>query len=52
MPVVFGRSSKIVSFKTNNVNAQILGFLLNVPSSYAKIKVPDPLLVSYGAFMS
>ena len=45
MPVVFGRSSKIVSFKTNNVNAQILGFLLNVPSSYAKIRVPDPLLV-------
>ena len=39
MPVVFGRSSKIVSFKTNNVNAQILGFLLNVSSSYAKIRV-------------
>ena len=37
--------SKIVSFKTNNVNAQVLGFLLNVSSSYAKIRVPDPLLV-------
>ena len=45
MPVVFGGSSKIVSLKTNNFNAQILGLLLNVYSSYAKIRVPDPLLV-------
>ena len=49
MPVVFGGSSKIVSFKTNNVNTQILGFLLNVSSSYAKIRVHDPLLVYFDA---
>ena len=46
MPKEFGDNLKILSFKTNNVNAQIMGFLLNVPSSYAKIRVPDPLLVS------
>ena len=45
MPKEFGDNLKILSFKTNNVNAQIMGFLLNVPSSYAKIRVPDPLLV-------
>ena len=45
MPEEFCGFSKIVSFKTNNVNAQILGFLLNVLLSYAKIRVPDPLLV-------
>ena len=45
MPERIWGFSKIVSFKTNNVNAQILGFLLNVLSSYAKIRVPDPLLV-------
>ena len=47
MPERIWGFSKIVSFKTNNVNAQILGFLLNVLSSYAKIRVPDPLLVLY-----
>ena len=51
MPERIWGFSKIVSFKTNNVNAQILGFLLNVLSSYAKIRVPDPLLV-YGIIMS
>ena len=45
MPERIWGFSKKVSFKTNNVNAQILGFLLNVLSSYAKIRVPDPLLV-------
>ena len=45
MPEEFCGFSKIVRFETNNVNAQILGFLLNVSSSYAKIRVPDPLLV-------
>ena len=46
MPERIWGFSKKVSFKTNNVNSQILGFLLNVLSSYAKIRVPDPLLVS------
>ena len=45
MPERIWGFSKKVSFKTNDVNAQILGFLLNVSSSYAKIRVPDPLLV-------
>ena len=36
---------KIVSFRTKNGNTQILAFLLNVKSSSAKIRVPDPLLV-------
>ena len=45
MPERIWGFSKIVSFKTNNVNAQILGFLLNAPSSNAKIRVPDRLLV-------
>ena len=31
--------------RTNNGNTQMLGLLLNVKSSSAKIRVPDPLLV-------
>ena len=36
----------MVSSITNNGNAQISGSQLNVKSSSAKIRVPDPLLVS------
>ena len=35
----------MVSSRTNNGNAQISGSQLNVKSSSAKIRVPDPLLV-------
>ena len=35
----------MVIFRTKNGNTQILAFLLNVKSSSAKIRVPDPLLV-------
>ena len=38
----------MVSSRTNNGNAQISGSQLNVKSSSAKIRVPDPLLVLNG----
>ena len=43
---VFGHLSKMVNYRTNNGNTQVLGFLLSIKSSSAKIRVPDPLLVS------
>ena len=40
-----GILQKMASSRTNYGNAQILELLLNVQSSSAKIRVPDPLLV-------